>query len=735
MDIIDNLKLDASNYIQNMNKATQTGVAGLNKVQMQAGKATGAIKGIFAGLITASAVKNAIVMAEGFQNITGTIKNATSSLAEFEAFQKSTFESAQRLGLSYEDMASSVTALIPPMKAIGANTQQIQDFTEALQAGFKANAFSGGDAVIKAIAKSFNKGKIDAKAFQQALIAIPDLAQNIGNQLGLTEQQVKELGASGELTNKQFVNAVASLKGAYGEQAKNVNSLSNAFNYLKNALGQYLAGANQASGFTKILSNGVKILADNIDKVVLATAVFGSMKLATMIGGIVASVTATATAVGASTRAWIAETTAIMANTKAKTANAIASGAQGAGLAVSGLSKAGTAVANIAGLGAGLNRVFTSISGILKVGIVGALIGIISLSGQWSNIVDSVKYIFNDLKGVISFIGQGFQGLLGSLKQFISQSDSLNGVFKQFDSGIFGIFEMVGRLADGVVSGLKAIFGAIIQNTVATLKTIGNVITKPIRAVLEMTETAFNSVIDKYNSIAEKINLKPIDFKLDFSQLNEKLTFNADFLNGDEFKTLFNEYQSEQKQSGLEAYFRQMKADIEASRAIASEANKARQGEVDNIADFNQAIKDKIKDTKGIQTGTSADAQLEIDRLYRETPYKERDRAFYAKIDELNLTISKLGQINWNEYYSKMGLPSYSELGVGSKAFDFSEMAQVENNNIQALQENTQALKAVSGNEHRQPEIKVNVIGNIENMREFVKVEIDNSLNNLAYAQ
>lgn len=735
MDIIDNLKLDASNYIQNMNKATQSGVAGLNKVQMRAEKATGAIKGIFAGLITASAVKNAIEMAESFQNVTGTIKNATSSLAEFDAFQKSTFDAAQRLGLSYEDMAGSVTALIPPMKAVGANTQQIQDFAEALQAGFKANAFSGGAAVITAISKSFNKGKIDAKAFQQALIAIPDLASMIGEKLGLTEQQVKELGAAGELTNKQFINAVASLKGAYGEQAKNVNSLSNAFNYLKNALSQYLAGANQATGFTKILSNGIKFLADNIDKVIFAFVAFGSLKIASMVGGVVTSIATMATAVGTSTRAWIAETAAIMANTKAKTANVIASGAQGAGLAVSGLNKAGTAVANIAGLGVGLNRVFKSISGILKIGIVGALIGIISLTGQWQNIIDSVKYIFNDLKGVISFIGQGLQGLLGSLKQFISQSDSLNGVFKQFDGGIFGIFEMIGRLADGIAVGVKSVFRAVIQNTVATVKTIGNVITKPIRAVLEMTETAFNSIIDKYNAIAEKINLKPIDFKLDFSQIQEKLTFNADFLNGNEFKTMLDEYQSEQKQSGLEAYFRQMKADIEQSRAIANEANKARQGEVDNISDFNQAIKEKIKDTKGIQTGTAADAQLEIDRLYRETPYKERDGAFYAKIDELNLTISKLGSIDWNEYYAKMGLPSYSELGVGSKVFDFTELTQVENSNIQALQENTQALKAISSNERRQPEIKVNVIGNIENMREFIKVEVDNSLNNLAYAQ
>ena len=106
MDIIDTLKLDASNYTANMAKATQSGVAGMQKVKAETAKATaalktqsgviGSLKGVFAGLVTAAAVKGAINLAESFDKTSGTIRNATSSIQEFNAFQQSTFETAQK---------------------------------------------------------------------------------------------------------------------------------------------------------------------------------------------------------------------------------------------------------------------------------------------------------------------------------------------------------------------------------------------------------------------------------------------------------------------------------------------------------------------------------------------------------------------------------------------------------------------------------------------------------------
>lgn len=766
MDIIDTLKLDAANYTANMAKATQAGVAGMQKVQAETAKATaaiktqsgvlGSLKGVFAGLVTAGAVKGAINLAESFDKTSGTIRNATSDLQEFNAFQKSTFDTAQKLGLPFDKVASSVTALIPPMKAVGANTKQIQTFAETLQAGFKANAFSGGDAVITAIAKSFNKGTIDARAFQQALIGIPDLAANIAKHLGMTEQEVKALGVAGQLTTNQFVKGVNASSAEYLAQAKHINSLSDSFNYLKNALSQYLSGANQASGFTKALAAAVKFAADNIDKLALGFTVIAGLKVAQMLGGILAPVVALGVGIARNTALWTAETAAIMANTKAKTANAIVSGANKAGIAAAGVNAAGAAVASIAGVGAGLSRVFSGVLNILgKGGILAAVAAVVALTGQWQNTVDSVKYIFNDLKGVASFVWDsaksGIAAMVSGIKEFIGQSDTLKGFFSQFDSGIFGVFEMVGKAADAVVSGLKTAFSALIQNTVSSVKVVLNALTMPIRGVLTAIEKGFNKVFSIYNKVADTIGLKPIDINIDFSEIKEKLTFDADFLGVDKLKDLFNTYQSEQKQSGLEAYFRQMKSDIDASRQIAAAANDERQKEVDNLgslnnnlSDFNAALADKVKDTKARKLGgkSATELQIEIDKLYQDTDFNSRNDEFYRKIDDLQNAILASNQaIDWDkvaqavagvQVSSRMDLSTPVEQVLNTEKID--ALAAVNKRQITALQENTAAIQAMQTKTQtpEPPPITIKLIGNIDNMKEFIQVQIGDYLGKAA---
>ena len=750
MDIQSSLKLDISQYQANLNKAATQTSAAMSKIS----NSFSSIKNAFAGLITAAAVKGAISLAENYDNVSGTIKNATSSLTEFNAFQQSTFQAAQKLGLPFEKMAASVTALIPPMKAIGASTNTIKTFAETLQAGFKANGFKSGDSVINALAKSFNKGTIDAKAFQATLLAIPDLAANIAKNLGLTEQQVKALGVSGKLTAKDFITAVNASSEEYSKQAQNISSLSDSFNYLKNAVAQYLSGANKASGFTKILSGVVKIAADNIDKLALGFTVIAGLKIASMFQAALTPITAMGVALLGSVKAWTAETAAIMANTRAKTANAIASRANAAGLAVSGVNAAGAGVANAAGLMVGgFAGVKNAISGIAKMlgkgGILAAVAAVIALTGQWKNTVDSVKYIFNDLKGVVTglwdSLKSGVNAISGSLKEFVNSKEYLKGFFNDFDGGIFGLFEMVGRLADNTVSGLKAVFSGIIQNTATVIKKVFNILTMPIKGLLTAVEKGFNSVFGIYNKVAEKIGLKPIELNVDFSEIKEKLTFDGDFLGIDDIKSLFKEYQSEQKQSGLEAYFRQMKADIDANRGLIDAQNKAKQAEIDglngfndNLTDLNQALADKIKDTQKIGGKTATDLQIEIDKLYQNTDFNKRDDEFYRQIDDLQNAILQLKDrtIDWDKVAQAVsGIQTSSRLDLSVPQMQVDNaLITKQNEQIQALQDNTAALNSMSSGNTAASErpIVVKVIGNIDNMKEFISVVFDEKIGRAA---
>jgi len=714
MEINSTLTLNTTQYKQALNESVNHTVAAVGKIN----QGFSAIKTAFAGILSAAAVKSAFSIAENFSKIQGTIKNATSDLAEFAQVNQSAFQAAQKLGVPFEQMAAAVTALLPPMKTLGASTKTVQTFAETLTAAFQANGYTGGAAVIQSLAKSFNSGSLNAKAFNAALLAVPDLAANIAQKLGKTEAEIKQLGVSGSLAAGDFIKAINALNGEYTQQAKNTQTMANAFNYLKNSIAQFLSKANEAGSISAILAQALRLVADNIDKIVIAGTVLLSLKVAQFFSGTITSLTASAAA-------WGAETAAIMANTRARAANAITTGA---GTAGAGLNLAGSAVVNLAGLAAGIKATF---SGILKTigkgGIIAAIGAILAVTGQWQNSIDAIKYVFTDVAGVLKNVAtvaknaiveifSGFDG--GRIAEF----------FSGFDNGIFGLLEMIGKTADGTVSLLKTTFAIIINDAMAAVKMVGNILTAPIRGLVNIIDGVFNGFINKYNKLASKLKLQKLD-NLDFSEIKQKITFDANFTSWGDAKTLFDAYQKEQQSAGLEAYFRQMKTDIDASRAIAEQANTARQAEADGIAGFaenldnlNGAIAEKTAKLAGGKSAT--DLQIEIEKLYKSTDFSSRNAEFYSKIDELQNAIGAQA-IDWAAVAAAVDGINQSgrlDLSVPTAAMEAQTIA------VQANTAAIQQAQAVASGAAASPAVVVQVVGNVDNLAEFISVKIDEKI-------
>ena len=738
MDIQSNLSLNISQYTSNLNKAITQTQSGISKIN----QSLASVKNILASAFAFGGVSGVINIAEDFKKVTGTIINATADSAEFNATQKEVFDISQKLGLAYADIAGSVTALLPPMKAIGATAGTVAKFAETLNAGFKANAFSGGASVINALAKSMNKGSIDGKAFQSVLLAIPDLAEKMSTVLDITEQDIKALGTAGRIGTADFIKAINALNGEYLEQAKNTDTIANSFNYLKNAIASFLNNANQASGISKTLSNSLRLIADNIDKVALSIGVIAGLKIYSMIQATVAGIATLSAGLWANVKAWNAQTIAIMANTRARTANAIINTAQNAGLQVNTLNTAGGIIASLSGFTAGISR---ALSGVLKVlgkgGIIAILGGVLALTGQWQNATESTAYVFNDLKNVaLTFFNlakQGVTAITNGIKGLVDNSQVLSSFFNQFDSGIFGMFEMIGRLADAVAVSVKTVFHVIITHITSTVKTVYNVMLIPFKAIISTIEKTFNALINKYNNIAKKLNLEPISL-IDLSELKNKVQLETDFIGLDKLKDVFAEYSEIQAGQGLEQYFRQMKQDITNQRAVIKEETSIQNQINENMLnlsngfnDLTETIADKNAELKNSKTAT--ELQIEIERLYQQTDFSKRDNDFYNKINELQTAILQTNQaINW----ALVDRDAYGINHSDRLDLSISEQAIIDatNQQVQALSDNTNAINALQFNQNRpeQTPIIVKIIGNIDNMKRFIDVEIDEKIGRMA---
>ena len=566
-------------------------------------------KTAFVGMFAVGGVRGLVDMADGYNQVAATIKNATNSTAEFEYFQAAAQRIAQATYKSYADVASTITALVPPIKTLGFSSKTTADFVETLEAAFRANGFKNGQGVITALAKSFNKGAIDGKAFQQALLAVPDLAANIAKQLGKTEAEVKALGVAGKLSANEFVKAVQASKGIYNEQAANVVlSIKDGVQYLKNALTQYIGETNNANGVTAKFASGLKFLGDNIGTVVKVLSVMAGIKVAGYIATATAAIYTQANAVFQSTINLAKETASVTANTAAWAKNAIIRKANSVGIAATGVNAAGAAVANSAGALAGLGNLKGAFSGIAKTlgkgGILAAIAAVIALTGEWQNTTASVAYIFNDLstaaKSAYSAISQWVSTAWAGLKQFIDNKGIFGDFFKEMDGGIFGVFETIGKIADNVVAGAKAVTTVFINNLINSFKSAYNIIAKPIYGLFDGIEKGFNKVINGYNSIAPKLKLPTIDYQVDFSAIKEKLQFDLKMEGVTDLKSLFSAYQEEQKQGGLQAYFQQMAADIKQNQSLAEQEAAHRKAMIDDLDKSNDAFADIAETATGI---------------------------------------------------------------------------------------------------------------------------------------
>lgn len=655
---------------------------------------------IAVGAIAVGGVRGLVDMADKYNEINATIKNATSSTEEMQYFQQVTNDIAQKTYKSYEQVAGQITALIPPIKTLGFSASTIKDFAETLNLGFRANGFKGGDQVVAALSKSFNKGIIDAKAFQQALLAIPDLASEIAKSLGKTEGEVKALGVAGKLTTAEFVKGVQAAKGTYTEQAANVaTSVADAFQYLKNATQQFIGESNNASGVTKMLANSIKYVADNIGVVVKALLAFVAIKAAGVFLTMGQAVAATAVSLYKSAAAWAAETAAVMANTRAKTANAIAGVGGGAGKAASGLTAVGSVVGNLAGAGAGLTRAFSGVAQILgKGGILAAVAAVLALTGQWQNTVDSVKYIFNDIlnfsKSAFSAISEVIGGAWQGVKEFFGQSDLISGFFADFDNGIFGIFEMTGKLADAVAASIRGVVTVMVNAIAIGVDTMVKGVAKTIQEMLKIVEKQLNTVIKAADWVNRKFGGDGIDFKFDLTPqalddiANKKINYSLDI------KEIFGDSFKEQRQNGLQAYFETMAQEIKAKQALEKQEQAARQAGIDNLnlnADNLNATAASIeKANNNIKNSTKSSGKSEtekyIDILQQIEPEKQKNwgnNAEYYKIlmKEMDLTAKiDFSKIDWSAVDKFKLTGEYSQENQGIDA------------NTLAVQENTKAL-------------------------------------------
>ena len=250
----------------------------LGNLEKIANRAAKAVVGIFAYNEIkrfAESVFQATLQFDNFQKVLNFTAGSATAGARSMAFLT---ETANRLGVSLTASVAGFKTLSGATSQAGISASQTQRIFENVATAVKAFGLSSEDArgVFLALGQIISKGTVQAEELRgQIGERIPGAFSIAAKSIGVTEQELNKMMATGKLTSKDFIipftDALGKASAAAAGQdglAANVNKISNAFEILKTRIGRALLEPASLLGglLQKALDAANKLLETQADK-------------------------------------------------------------------------------------------------------------------------------------------------------------------------------------------------------------------------------------------------------------------------------------------------------------------------------------------------------------------------------------------------------------------------------------------------------------------------------------
>lgn len=231
-------------------------------------------------LSAAFAAGKAIPLMDEYSQMASRIRNATKSAQEYHAVQARLQQSAAITYRKISEAGEGFLAFATPMQSLGRSIEDVLDLTDSLSFSFTANAARADQAqsAQDALAKAMAKGKVDANAWISILTAADNVAGQVAKTMGVTEAEVRRLGAEGKLALNDLINGLINAKDENKALAENMSaSVQDGMTSLTNSITVFLGRLNETYGITATAAAGMVVLGDNIDKAAMVALVFAGV--------------------------------------------------------------------------------------------------------------------------------------------------------------------------------------------------------------------------------------------------------------------------------------------------------------------------------------------------------------------------------------------------------------------------------------------------------------------------
>lgn len=281
--------------------------------------ARGSLRGYAEAAAAAFGIHQLVDYADEWTNLSNRLKIVTRDQVDFAVAQNDVLRIAQATRQPLDATAELYQRIANNTSHLGLSIKQVGPLVETIS---KAVALSGVSADtarlgIVQLGQAFASGQLRGQDLKSVLEELPGVADAIARGMGRGTSELKALAEDGKLTVENLIdalrNAGASTDALFGKVDVTVGQ---AMTRLQTDIGAYVGRANEATGASAKLSQGIIYVAEHIDQIAKASASLAAGRLAVYF-------VQTAVAAGKSAIAWNGERQALLAKAQAENAAAL----------------------------------------------------------------------------------------------------------------------------------------------------------------------------------------------------------------------------------------------------------------------------------------------------------------------------------------------------------------------------------------------------------------------------
>ena len=227
----------------------------------------------FAGAITAHQVFQAT---ETYNQLTNRLTLVTSSIDEARGRFSSLAAAARESYSDIHGMVTLYTRLDLAMRQIGGTSQEAVLVTKTLSKAVSLAGLTTGEAAsaMLQISQAFNKGKLDGDEFRSVMENMPLVMDAIAKKMGVTRGELLKLAPEGKITAQVMKEAILEAMTDIDEAFTKIQpTVGQMFTNLQTSAVEYFGLLNKNLGVTNAIGAGFELIANNIDKVVVAMGI------------------------------------------------------------------------------------------------------------------------------------------------------------------------------------------------------------------------------------------------------------------------------------------------------------------------------------------------------------------------------------------------------------------------------------------------------------------------------